>query len=219
MAQTFILRADMTPLAAVASGADSSICGQCKHRGTAYIAHGIAQYHHRSCYVTVAQSPQSVFRAYQRGVYLRRTAADVGLELTGQTVRLGAYGDPAAVPVEVWQALTAHTKSHTGYTHQWTRDDSQAYRTLIMASVDTPDEYAQAHGIGWRTFRVRTADQALTANEIACPASEEMQYRTTCQRCGLCAGSDKIAKSIAILAHGAGARSFVTLASLRDATR
>ena len=32
MVQTYILRSDMTPLVALATGADSSICGACPHR-------------------------------------------------------------------------------------------------------------------------------------------------------------------------------------------
>ena len=42
--------------------------------------------------------------------------------------------------------------------------------------------------------------------EILCPASKEAGYRTTCDSCKLCSGSNISAKSIAIVAHGGGAK-------------
>lgn len=39
--------------------------------------------------------------------------------LAGLPVRLGTYGDPAAVPTVVWQTVLAQSAMHTGYTHQW----------------------------------------------------------------------------------------------------
>ncbi len=35
LVQTFIIRADLSPLDALATGADASICGDCKHRRNA----------------------------------------------------------------------------------------------------------------------------------------------------------------------------------------
>jgi len=206
MAQVFILRADMSPLQAIASGADGSICGDCKHRGTDGVG--------RSCYVVVAQAPQAVYRSFAAGNY--GAAVDpviVSRQLEGRAIRLGAYGDPAAVPVIVWESLTRYTKTHTGYTHQWR--SAPYLRPYLMASVDTPREREQAQGEGWRTFRVRRAGEDLTKVEIACPASAESGYLTTCEDCGLCAGSGKRAKSIAILVHGPGSGNFVSLQALR----
>jgi len=211
MAQVFILRSDIAPLTAIATGADAGICGDCPHRGTSDGTRNTG----RTCYVTVAQSPQSVFRAFERGSYPVRTAAAVGRQLEGRSIRLGAYGDPAAVPARIWRALVARAKSHTGYTHQWRAPMAAAYRPFLMASVDSAAEYATARAAGWRSFRVRAAAEGLDVNEIACPASEEMGYRTTCERCGLCAGAGRPAKSIAIVVHGSGVRNFVTLESLR----
>ena len=34
-------------------------------------------------------------------------------------MRLGAYGDPAALPVALLQKLTVHAPNHTSYSHQW----------------------------------------------------------------------------------------------------
>lgn len=224
MVQTWILRRDMSPMDAVKSGADAGICGDCKHRGvrTDDLA---AWAKPRTCYVTVIQAPRSVFAAYQRGTYPRMSAAEVSALIGARPVRLGSYGDPAAVPFEVWAVLVSGAKSHTGYTHQWTRCDPRL-RGLCMASVDTYLEYLDARAAGWRTFRVRApfeplqeADKTL-GREIICPASHERPL-TTCERCGLCDGArgengaDRRA-TIAILAHGSGASSFVSAASLRS---
>jgi hypothetical protein len=137
---------------------------------------------------------------------------------------LGAYGDPYAVPIVVWQALVAFARRHTGYTHQWRRPDAIAYQGLIMASADCATDHLEARAAGWRTFRVlpEGGTAAPLAGEISCPASAEMGYRTTCHACGLCNGSRQGAamKSIAILAHGpgkanVGGGSFISLQSLR----
>jgi hypothetical protein len=75
-----------------------------------------------------------------------------------------------------------------------------------MASVDSLDEYTEAQAMGWRTFRVRRQDDAVTDDEKPCPASEEAGHRTTCRDCGLCCGRERDAKSVVIIAHGSGAQ-------------
>ncbi len=61
LVQTFILRADQSPLAAIDSGADASICGDCVHRGDDTRV--------RTCYVDVGKSVQSVYAACVRVAY------------------------------------------------------------------------------------------------------------------------------------------------------
>ena len=82
-----------------------------------------------------------------------------------------------------------------------------------MASVDTPEEYAVAAARNWRTFRVRTENQALATREIACPASDESGNLTTCDSCKLCDGArtDDRRKSVAIIVHGIGVKTFIRL--------
>src|SRR5215471_15345831 len=62
MIQTYILAREQTPLEALRSGSDRSVCGDCPFSSLAN--GGIA-----TCYVNVAQGPQSVYRAYLRGAY------------------------------------------------------------------------------------------------------------------------------------------------------
>jgi hypothetical protein len=216
MAQVFILRSDIDPVTAVRFGYDDAICGYCKHRGTPLAAgFGRVTYSGRSCYVTVVQSPNAVYKAFKRGSYPVLSPAEIAPLLADRPVRLGAYGDPAAVPANVWTDLIKFAPKHSGYTHQWREPSAAVYRPFLMASVDSPAEFSDARSAEWRTFRVRTQTEDLTPLEVSCPASEESGHRTTCGACGLCSGADKGAKSIAILAHGTGAANFISLQSLK----
>jgi hypothetical protein len=202
--QTWILREDMSPKDAVNSGDDASICGNCPHRGTlvTVIKNGVevTKNVNRSCYVTIFQAPRNIWSSYHRGIYRAYQEGD----LAGRKVRLGAYGDPAAVPASVWQDVLATASGWTGYTHQWREHDAlQAY---VMASCDTMQDYIDAKTAGWRTFRVRAATDPMASLEIKCPASAEAGKRTSCASCLLCGGTSKLAKDIAIIAHGAASK-------------
>jgi len=150
MVQTFILRDDMSPIQAIQSAADSSICGSCRHRDP---SGGFAN---RSCYVNIGQAPTSVYRAFARGSYPMLSAADIRELGRGRMVRLGTYGDPAAAPVEVWRDLVSGAIGHTGYSHQWRAEFAQDLRALCMASVDSALELEEARAAGWRTRRRRS---------------------------------------------------------------
>lgn len=204
MVQTYILRADEHPVAAIRSGADASICGDCMHRGDPSIGRK------RSCYVNVGQSVAAIWGAWVRGAYPLAAPTDGARMLAGRVVRIGSYGDPAAIPAEHWQALIAHADGHTGYTHQWRQAHAQALHSIVMASADSPTDRDAARAMGWRVFRVRTADQALAAREIACPASPEGGNRRQCIDCQACdgAGVNATRASVAIIVHGAMARHF-----------
>ena len=190
--QLWILDASESPASAVASGADVSVCGSCTRRRSLATASDTDP-----CYVLVFHAPRSVWEAYQRGSYTGRTLQPAG------SLRLGAYGDPAALPGRVVARLVRRWAQHghtwTGFTHQWRT--ARHLRRYCMASVDTPTEPREAALRGWRTFRVGAAP---TDGEIACPASKEQGHRTTCNRCGLCNGAaspDDRRKHITIRAH------------------
>jgi len=191
--QTYIIRADMNPLEASKTGADVSICGTCPLRGTPTDDPARKQAAGRRCYVNLGQGPLSVFRALERGRYPDVDPAAIG---AGRMVRVGTYGDPAAIPGEVWDAMLSQATTWTAYTHQkpWRPD-------IAMQSADTLDE-AQAHWrAGRRTFRVLTGLADLDpANEALCPASKEAGRRVQCAACKLCKGSAR-GKSIAIVEH------------------
>jgi len=191
MVQTWILRDDASPVETSKAGADASICGDCKHRWSLGGA----------CYVNIGQGPGSVYRAYKRGNYPDATAvlASIG---GNRTVRLGAYGDPAAVPIEVWRAILTHARGHTGYTHQWRNPTAAPLRSLCMASVDTEAEYAAAQRAGWRTFRVRcTDDDTVMPREFECVSDTK---GTACADCRACDGTARGPgqASVFITVHG-----------------
>jgi hypothetical protein len=202
MLQTYILRSDTDPNNAVRMGADASICGDCPHRGhLARREDGSLRNAGRTCYVNVGQGPLGVWRAFKRGRYpAAGMLDDVG---AGRIVRLGTYGDPAAVPSEVWHALTARSAGRTGYTHQWRKPFARGLRSLCMASADNEAGAQLAHAMGWRTFRVAMpGDLARLPVESVCPASAEAGKKLTCAQCLACGGATGRRGSIVIQAHG-----------------
>ena len=191
--QTYILRSDINPLEASKTGADFSICGNCPMRGEATtdpqrkIAKG------RKCYVNLGQGVLIVYKSYERGVYQEGSARDMG---RGRFVRVGTYGDPAAVPSEIWDELLAECDTWTAYTHQkpWRPD-------IAMQSVDSHAQAIAQWKQGNRTFRViADVGEIALGFETLCPASKEAGRRVQCTACKLCRGSSK-AKSIAIVEH------------------
>lgn len=192
MAQAWVIRPDLPPFEAKRQNVDDAICGDCKLRGRDGKDSG--------CYVVVWQSPQAIYR--QLDSYPVVSWPELQAVVEGRSVRICAYGDPAAVPFDVWRALLATAAGHVAYTHQWKTCD-QRLKSICMASVDTEDEFVIASLRGWRTFRIRMPDAPLIAGaEFACPASDESGHRTTCQKCQLCRGTSSPARSVAIVAHG-----------------
>jgi hypothetical protein len=191
MVQTYILVKSVKPTEAIKLGLDISICGMCPARGD-----GTGK--ERYCYVNLGQGPRSVYDAWQRGRYVPLDSDNVRW-FDGKRIRLGSYGDPAFVPVSIWERILKNASGWTGYTHQWRTAGLQAF---CMASADNEREATEAQAMGYRTFRVGRG-KAL-ANEIVCPASEEAGKKTTCERCGLCQGASKKAKNILIAPHGSG---------------
>lgn len=192
MLQAWILRADLAPMAAARANTDDAVCGDCGHRGDG--GYG------RSCYVTLWLAPNQVYK--QLAQYPVASWPDTQRLLAGRHVRLGAYGDPAALPFEIWRMVLTQVAGWTGYTHQWRACDLR-FQAILMASVDNPREFQDAQRAGWRTFRVRSSAEALMEGaEVACPASAEEDHRATCQECELCRGQANPARSVSILAHG-----------------
>ena len=202
MIQTYILRQDVSPVDAVQSGADFSICGTCVHRGIITRDRlGQPRNTGRTCYVNLGQGPLAVYRAYVRGTYPEWD----GTGITGRIVRLGTYGDPAAVPVSVWESLLEEAVGFTGYTHQWRDPRFASLRRYCMASADSPIDALTAQAKGWRTFRVslNPSTDPRRSGEALCPASAEAGKKLTCNQCLACDGTASSRRgSIYIPAHG-----------------
>jgi len=211
MVQTWILRSDVNPIEATHTGQDGSVCGagdqRCKHAGQYDKAAG-KWTQERTCYVMLL-SFNSVYAAFKSGVY-----ADLSDDLdaatdrvTDRLVRLGAYGDPAAVPASVWRALLRRAAGHTGYTHQW-RSCDPTLAALCMASTDTEAEVSEANALGFRSFRVAPAvGWNKLPYESLCPKSDEAGKKTTCDKCLACGGTGARARcNIMIPLHNTSAR-------------
>jgi hypothetical protein len=195
MIQTWIIRADVSPVEAIRQKLDSSVCGDCLHRSNPETGK-------RTCYVKVWQAPRSIYEAYKRGIYPRISIAELAHKCAQRMIRFGSYGDPYAAPFWLWEAMASAAKGWTGYTHQW-RKLGKDWQRLLMASADSLADMESAHSAGWRTFRVSAkAGEAIKGREVTCPASKEMGARTDCASCRACMGlASKARVSIQIAKH------------------
>lgn len=195
MIQIWILVRQCNPVQAIQEGLDRLICGSCRHRGD---GHG----GNRSCYVNAGQAPLGIYRAWKAGSYLPIPSVSV---FSGRRVRFGAYGDPTWLPLSLALAIAGAASGHTGYTHQWRKPSLQAWRSILMASVDTTAELVIARSMGWSTFRV-SPDMDHHTMETLCASDRE---GTPCADCLACAGSRTGQRAVFIPAHGTGKRHFI----------
>ena len=177
MIQTWILCADKPPIEANKCGDDLAVCGTCKHR------------HFRSCYVNLAHGPHNIYKAWKKGSYTDMDSSDPAISdlFTDRYLRVGSYGEPTAVPAEIWQNLTKHTLGFVGYTHRW-KTCNIDYREFCMASCDTEKEALDALSRDWRPFYVRQEGDEILPRFFSCPASKESGKVSNCQKCGGCKG-------------------------------
>lgn len=210
MIQSWILPKNISPVDACRQGKDECICGQCIHRGDK------ARKVTRTCYVRLDTAPSSVWKAYKRNRYPLFYNSVV--DLSDRMLRIGTFGDPAAIPFTVWQCLldSSGIKKYTGYTSLWSKPFAVDFKVLCMASVSCVAERAQACELGWRTFRVvpKYDSSQLLAGEKWCNA---LDGETQCTRCLRCRGS-KSRCSIVIPVHGIGKSAFAAKSDLRQRT-
>lgn len=209
MVQMWILSDTIDPISASRTGVDRSVCGNCPHMGIpSNKSTGWAI--GRTCYVNLGQAPLGVYKALQRGAYAAVTTSEqVQQYLGGHMLRLGAYGDPSALPMDLVDLLVSYASGHTGYTHGDTVQGLTVDYSNVMASADSKREAILHHANGRRTFRIipvstwnEKGKGELLANEILCPATPEGGNKAQCNDCLLCNGSQSKAKSIAVIAHG-----------------
>ena len=202
MAQVWILCEDINPVEAVQTGKDVTICGNCPHRkqqdGT------------RSCYVNVGQGPNSIWKAYKRGAYVDALASldvwnQMQSNLTGKSIRWGAYGDPSVIDAAIVETINCYASGHTGYTHQWRSEFAQVFKGTFQASCDGFQDYLDATAHGWKTFTVVNKNATIHYAK-QCPATVENSV-AQCQTCKLCDGAKS---DIYVHAHGTGSK-YVTV--------
>lgn len=231
--QTWILYKHEPPNIAIDTGKDSIICGDCKHRGKVLSFKDALKYANilsnvkkkallkridtkrekgfnsinvdRKCYVTTWQAPLSIYKAWKKGNYPTLTPKQAQKRLAYKKVRLGSYGDPVHVPLEVWNTMLKFTLGTTGYTHQWRNLEYIGYSKYLMASVDTSEEMFQANVLGYRTFRVRKKNEEVQPNEVGCLSDRNARGTkklVPCVDCMMCSGlTSKVTKDISIIQH------------------
>ena len=185
--QVWLLPHGVHPHQARVEGHDTRVCGGCIFAGN------------RGCYLNWFEL-KSIQDSYTRGNYsdwghaawwMRRNAPSV--------IRIGAYGDPAAAPLEVWERLAAlpsgkpgpsgqaPTATLIGYTQLWRSPLARGLERFCMASTKSPTEYLDAKRRGWRSFRVALPEDAVCAQaQVRCPATDSDE--DTCKGCKLCSG-------------------------------
>lgn len=219
---TWILLQARPPEEAIFDGGDQSICGTCKYRaqweqsedGTGFNPRT------RTCYVRLTKDgsdgnppadektpPSEIWQRWKAGKYdfpmtdpayadwtLALEEQGVPLQYVGKhPVRIGSYGDPAAVPTYIWRELVCHAVNWTGYTHMWKPEpcpisgdwepEMQVFcsgpcrgtglvdrcdpllKNYCMASVDTRREWQEAKALGWTSFIVLPTSARGTAIE------------------------------------------------------
>jgi len=243
MLQIYIMRSDIPPQAAVASGADSSVCGSCAMRGRVLslaAAELLAETLNRSkrrtllarieaarlrgdlslnvervCYVRLEQAPSGIFKAYKAGRYELATAPEAVELVRGRALRVGAYGDSAALPVGVVRPLAVVADVVTNYSHAAGYAPARADRlgSFTMASADSIEQARQYQARGLRTFRVSPSFELsggvrrvldIQPGEAQCPKTIDKSVQ--CVGCGLCDGNRRgLRGNIVAPAHGNGA--------------
>ena len=195
MIQIWIMRSDIAPTDAWKTDCDTSVCGDCPLRKVDG---------HRVCYVTLFQAPLSIYKDYKNGKYL--TAAeypDLTKRMMKKPIRVGAYGDPAAVPAETIIPYLDRNGKWTGYTHQWSKDIAKPWRAYLQASVETDEQAKQAQQQGWKYFRVFPENVNIPKGLVKCKGGDT----TMCTFCGRCNGRKA---NVYTVVHGAGKNFFPT---------
>ena len=171
LVQVFILPSDEKPINAF-KAKKSSVCGDCIYNGG-------------GCYVNWGRLTPTWTASKRKFISLELASWLV----TGLRVRLGAAGDPSAVPTYVWETLLKGADSWTGYTHSWKNCDP-ALRRIVMASCDNDDETKQAISLGWNVFHVHDGKIDDNIDYVRCLSGspDSNGLPKTCFSCMMCHG-------------------------------
>lgn len=199
MGQAYIMLENVHPTEGVRAGLDTGICGACPLAGG------------NGCYVITGFGPSAVWNAYKKGNVNKFDSNYFKTISDYQPTRIGAYGDPVAVPRHVWDIVIGKA-GHTGYTSSWRLPHAKAYRDILSASVHTIKEYEEAKDMGWKTyFTPIDGTDPSSLGLTLCPASKEATMerehagkpkRITCADCLLCSGAGKPSNDIFSPMHG-----------------
>jgi hypothetical protein len=176
MLQTWILKQNESPTEAYHNKTTHSICGDCP------LQNGV-------CYVNLVHGPNGAWHSYKAGNYKTCNLKTLG---RNRIIRLGAYGDPNAVPKSIWENLLSYALAWTGYVHTHTE-----LKGIVQASCETEEQAVELQAAGWKTYRSKMEHEPLMPGEILCPHEKT---GIQCIQCLLCDGKTK---NIAANVHGA----------------
>lgn len=183
MVQVSIMRQDRPPIEAWKAGADGAVCpDDCGHRSIPRGGKG-------DCYVNKARL-SAAWRAARREMEAGRIGWVPGT-FAGARIRAGMEGDPAAAPLEVWAALLAEARGHTGYTAAW-RTLPVEWSCYFMASVSSPADYLRARSKGWRVFAASESpadDRAFAEVGASHCEADRPEAPIPCVACVACNGA------------------------------
>jgi len=184
------------PHRAVKSGADRAVCGACPLRPGAG----------GGCYVRLDTAPREIAESFNAGRYVDAAPAYVAAIVADHVragridgFRIGSWGDPAAVPADVWRAIVDTVRIAggvtPGYTHAWssryaTRPEAVATADrygFLMASAHGAADRIRARAAGFRAFTLLAKEERVEG-AFQCPATVSTGYRKTCAECGACDG-------------------------------
>ena len=200
MCQLWILLTGRSPTEAIKLG-DESVCGDCP------LMPARCKIYNESCYVArrAFQAPGNVWKENINLEVDLRSALD-NIILAAKPIRLGAYGDPAMIPQDIFEEIINTIKNvkpikpYTAYTHQQNKPFASWIKQYAMASTHSLEESKKYWDEGWRTFRITSIPEA-SKHEIICPNfTSGMQ----CINCCLCNGKNNYKdarKSITIPRH------------------
>lgn len=189
LVQIYILPIDILPKDAYFEGSPS-VCGDCKYNGN------------NGCYVNWA----NIRPIWNSARSQNPVSREITKEITrGLRIRVGAAGDPAAVPSSFWEDILSTCDTFTGYTHQWHNPEFASLSRLFVASTDSNEETKQANEKGFSCFEVFD-NEPPSDKSILCLATDETKTKDglpfSCSTCMLCNGKGK-GKNIHVQLHGA----------------
>lgn|GEM_PF-2283051 len=171
-----------------------AVCFDCPFR--AYLKCYTHKYQQYAGFLSMLKSISREFKNVQEIPSIHLLEKKIVEISNDKYIRFGTYGEPTLIPFGLVSNMVKASKSHTGYTHQWSKKPD--YSAFFMASTHNEGQANMAQKLGFRSF---IATDKKLENAVVCPASNEAGFKSTCEKCGLCSGQRKGTKNIQILEH------------------
>jgi hypothetical protein len=123
--------------------------------------------------------------------------------------RLMVAGSSAALPENVWAWLESAIRAANGSFLGYVEDRTATWlQRTHMLSVQNRAEIPAMEAAGWRCFLADVSAEAMPRGATLCPSSSAFEtfrgFSLSCDRCGMCNGSDGGRRHVYNPRHGAG---------------